>query len=415
MLVVAGLFAWPGLMAQQRVAGAFEVPRAWPAETMLPGQPLAGPGWRISPTVENDGVYNVWTVTAAGGAQRIAGDDRLGGFLLELAAIRQLREISQGREFAEGLREAGQAQLDAAVQVVRDPVETVRRLPAGAGRFLGRVGQTVRNAAEGNLDIDHSATAGQTTRRFLGAERAKRVLAAELGISPFSRNAELQRLLDEVSMVRAMGRVTVNVGSVFLVTGVVSHVLTGINVSAFLTREQIEAEPRELLQATRLRAVQAGVPAADIDALLANRFFDPWTATALVNNLVRLGPVNPGVFVREAALATNELDAFFFLRVSEMLTQIRGAGIAVREMVLMGRTVVCVAEDGSLVAPLWLDFAIWTASAQAAAERFRALAAERGAGRAIVVTNGRFSPVATARLQALGIEIVTGFPGGARR
>lgn len=382
---------------------------------MMPGLQLVGPGWRILPTVENDGIYNTWTVDSGGTSRRVTGNDRLAVFLLELAAIQRLQEVSRGREFAEGLRDAGQAQLDAALQVARNPVETVRRLPAGAGRFLGRVGQTVQNAAEGQLDIDRNATAAQTTRRLVGAERAKRVLAAELGVSPFTRNAELQQLLDDVSLVRSMGRVTVNVGSVFLITGVVSHVLTGINVSAFLTREQIEAEPRDLLAAMRLRAVQAGVPAGDIDAFLGNRFYDPWTATAIINNLVRLQRVNPTVFVREAAQAANDLDAFFFFRVSEMLTQLQGAGIGVREYVLTGRTVACVAEDGSLIAPLWLDFAIWTANAQAAAERFRALANERGARRAVVVTNGRFSPVAGARLQVLGIETITGFSSDSDR
>lgn len=387
----------------------FEVPRTWPASEFLAGNAAAGPGWQLGPTVSNDGLYNTWTVTSASGAQNITGTDRLTVRLLEIEAIRWLQEVSRGREFALGLRDAGQAQLDAAAQIVRNPVETARRLPGGAARFLGRVGGTVRNAVEGNLDVDPNATPDQTARRLIGAERAKRLLAADLGVSAYSRDPELQRLLDEVSLVRSLGRVTVDVGSFFLITGTISHILTGINVTSFLTRDQIAAEPRELAAANRLRGLEAGVPAATVDAFLANPLYDPWTATAIWNCLSALGGVNPTVFVGQAASASNALDAFFFLRTAQMMAALPQRGAAIRELVLMNRTVVCVMQDGSIVAPLWLDFAIWTPEAQAAASRFQELARSRNARRAIVLTNGRFSPAAVARLQLMGIEVVTGF------
>lgn len=386
----------------------FEVPRVWPATEFLGNNAATGPGWQVGPTVANDGLYNTWSVTSAAGTQSITGTDRLTLLLLEVEAIRWLQDVSRGREFALGLRDAGQAQLEAAAQIVRNPVETARQLPGGAARFLGRVGGTVRNAVQGTLDVDPSATTDQTARRLLGAERAKRLLAAELGVSAYSRNPELQRLLDEVSLVRSLGRVTVDVGSFFLITGTISHILTGINVTAFLTKEQIAAEPRDLAAANRLRGLESGVPAATVDAFLANPLYDPWTSTAIWNCLATLG-VNPTVFVEQAAGAASALDAFFFLRTAQMMAALPRRGALIQELVMLSRTVVCVMRDGSLVAPLWLDYAIWTPDAQAAAERFRNLATARGARRMVVLTNGRFSPAAISRLQLMGIEVVGGF------
>lgn len=146
-----------------------------------------------------------------------------------------------------------------------------------------------------------------------------------------------------------------------------------------------------------------------VDTFQANSFYDPWTLTAIWNNLRSLGVVNPTPFIEKAAGAASELDAFFFLRTSQMLARLAESGVTVSEFLLVGQAVACVAVDGSLVVPLWLDFAIWTREAQTAAERLQALAAERKARRVVVVTNGRFSPVAAERLRLMGIETVTGF------
>jgi len=388
-------------------SAAFELPRVWPSTAFLPGADQPGPGWRIGPTVSNDGIYNTWSVSSAIGPFEITGNERLIELLREIEATIRLQELSKSREFAQGLADAGRARLDSVVQVAKDPVETVRRLPQGASRFLGRVGGTINNAMHGSLDIDRSATPEETARRLMGIERAKRLIAAELGVNPYSHNQILQRALNDVATVRALGTVTISVGSMIVVPATIGYAMTGVTVTSSLTREQVAAEPRELAAANRARALAAGLPAASIDALNANPHYDPWTLTALWNSIAEIGPVNSVVFVDMAAAASSDLDAFFFLRNIQIIAMLQSRGARIREFIALPFTVACVMGDGAIVLPLWLDYAIWTPQAEAAAQELLAIAKARNAPMVTVVTTGDFSPAAIGRLSALGIQTRT--------
>lgn len=195
----------------------FETPGAWPATAFLPGAHLAGNGWRIDPMISNDGIYNTWGVSSQIGPYHITGNERLIELLREIEATIRLQEISKGKEFAMGLADAGKEKWDSVVNVAKDPVGTVTKLPQGASRFLGRVGNTMKHTVQGKLDIDTKAKPEDTMRNLLGVEKAKRLLAAELGVNPYTHNDALQRVLNEVAAVRAFGKLTVNVGSMVVV------------------------------------------------------------------------------------------------------------------------------------------------------------------------------------------------------
>lgn len=392
---------------QPSAAGStFETPKVWPATTFLPNAHIPANGWRIDPVVSNDGIYNTWGVSSAVGPFQVTGNERLIELLREIEATIRLQEISKGKEFAMGLADAGKEKWDSVVHVARDPVGTVTKLPQGASRFLGRVGNTVKHTVQGKLDIDTKAKPEDTARNLLGIEKAKRLIAAELGVNPFSHNAALQRALNDVATVRAFGKLTVNVGSMVVVPVTAGWVMTGTNVATSLTTEQVAADPKELAAANRKHAMAMGIPAASFEALNSNAHYDPWTLTAIWNSLAALGPVNPTSFVDIAASATSDLDAFFFLRVSQTMANLQMRGANIVELLPLPYTVACVQKNGALLLPLWLDYAIWTPEAEAAALEFQALQQSRKAPQAIVVTSGDFSPEASAQIQHLGIQIL---------
>ncbi len=385
---------------------AFEVPKVWPATAFLPTAHLPGNGWRIDPVVSNDGVYNTWGVSSQIGPYQVTGNERLIELLREIEATIRLQEISKGKEFAMGLADAGKEKWDSVVHVAKDPVGTVTKLPQGASRFLGRVGNTMKHTVQGKLDIDTKANPEDTMRNLLGMEKAKRLIAAELGVNPFTHNAALQQVLNEVAAVRAFGKLTVNVGSMVVVPATAGWVMTGTNVANSLTSEQVASDPKELATSNKKRALAMGIPASSFEALNSNAQYDPWTLTAIWNSVALLGSVNSTVFVDLAATATSDLDAFFFLRVAQTMGNLQANGANIAKLLPLTYTVVCVQKDGSLLLPLWLDYAIWTPEAQAAAMEFQALKQTRKAPRAIVVTSGDFSPDAARQIRQLGIEIL---------
>ncbi len=384
----------------------FETPKVWPATAFLPNAHLPGNGWRIDPVVSNDGIYNTWGVSSQIGPFQVTGNERLIELLREIEATIRLQEISKGKEFAMGLADAGKEKWDSVVYVAKDPVGTVTKLPQGASRFLGRVGNTMKHTVQGKLDIDTKAKPEDTMRNLLGMEKAKRLIAAELGVNPFSHNAALQRVLNEVAAVRAFGKLTVNVGSMVVVPVTAGWVMTVTNVASSLTKEQIASDPKELAAANKTRALAMGITVASFEALNSNTHYDPWTLTAIWNSLTTLGPVKSTGFVDLAASATSDLDAFYFLRVAQIMANLQARGANIVELLPLPYTVACVQKDGSLLLPLWLDYAIWTPEAEAAAMEFQALKKARNAPRAVVVTSGDFSPDAAKQIRQLGIEIL---------
>ncbi|MEX1117639.1 MAG: hypothetical protein WEB60_02485 [Terrimicrobiaceae bacterium] len=385
-------------------ATIFETPKVWQASVFLPGSTMRGEGWQIDPTVSNDGIYNTWGITSTVGLYHITGDERLLELIREVQATIRLHEISKGREFAEGFADAGKAQWESIKGVAKDPVGTVTKLPQGAGRFLGRVGSTVKHAVQGQLDTSNTGSPEQAARHFLGIEKAKRLIAAELGVNPYSKNQALQKVLDEVAMVRAFGKLTVNIGSAIVVPVTAGWVLTGTNVASALTQEQVAATPGELVAANRKRALASGISEASFEALNSNPHYDPWTLTAIWNSLSAMAPVDPAVYLGLAAGASTDLDAFFFLRVAQTMSLLQSRGAKIQELLPLSFTVACVTQDGSLIVPLWLDYAIWTPEAKAAAMELQDLATDRKAASVHVVTTGDFSPIAAEQLKAMGIQ-----------
>ena len=385
----------------------FETPQVWPATDFLPTAGIPGNGWSIDPFVFNDGFYNTWRITSPVGTFQALGNERMVEMIREIQAIEQLQSVSRTREFAEAMRDAGQAQLDSAVRVLRNPVSTVASIPRGAGRFLGAVGSSIGNAARGELQTD--ASAGDAAARLLGIDRAKRALAASLGVNPYSTNPVLQEQLSEVARVQSMGRLAMNLGTMIVVPVGLGNALIGIRVSDALTQDQINSDPRDLAVANRARIVRMGASAADADALMSNPWFDPWTLTAMLNALEQVQGVQMGAFLRFARDAGTETDAFFFMRNAQIMAQFHRQNTPITGLIPLNHTVACQLHGGGLMLPIWLDFAIWTQDAAQAVSNLLASAAASQSSPITVVTTGFFSPIATEQIQSHGIQILPAF------
>ena len=62
----------------------------------------------------------------------------------EIYAIDKLKGMSKTDEFTKALQKAGKQKVDSVVALVRDPVDTIKRVPQGASRFFGRIGESLK-------------------------------------------------------------------------------------------------------------------------------------------------------------------------------------------------------------------------------------------------------------------------------
>ena len=62
----------------------------------------------------------------------------------EIYAIAQLKDVSRGDEFKNSLVAAAKSPLNAAKNLVNDPVKAVSNVPKGIMKFMGRAGDTIK-------------------------------------------------------------------------------------------------------------------------------------------------------------------------------------------------------------------------------------------------------------------------------
>jgi len=117
-----------------------------------------------------------------------------------------IREIKTTEAYTDALERAGRSTLGAARDVIVDPVRAVRGLPGGVRMLADEVTAAAGAIGEGDVDVS------ETIKGAIGYHTAKRRLARELGVDPYSSNATLQRELDDLAWAAYAGGATIDAG-----------------------------------------------------------------------------------------------------------------------------------------------------------------------------------------------------------
>ena len=121
-------------------AAEFETPPTLPAQVLAPASLLAGNGFHVNNLVPTDGLLAHYTIQSDVGVFPANSTEMLKIRVAEIPAIQELTKTSKTKVFAQSLATNAARPVAAAGQMVIHPVETVKGLPSGVGRFFGRVG-----------------------------------------------------------------------------------------------------------------------------------------------------------------------------------------------------------------------------------------------------------------------------------
>ena len=148
-------------VATAQARADFEKPPTLAARDLVPADRLQGPGYRIDDTVPTDGFLATFTVRSDYGVFPARGPGMLGIRLSEVSGLRQLEAISKSDAFVEGLKASATEFGGQVKQIVTNPVETVKGIPEGVGRFFERVGRGAKTGAQklGDTKSAQDATA----------------------------------------------------------------------------------------------------------------------------------------------------------------------------------------------------------------------------------------------------------------
>ena len=336
----------------------------------------------VRPLAVNDGLRNTYFVDTPSGVQEVTGTPALYQLVREIYAIDYLRSLSTSEEFGKALTNAGKQKIESAGKLLSDPFGTIKNVPKGASRFFGRIGEGMKGGGE--------KTDGGALQGILGVTEAKAKLAAKLGVSPYSNNEELQRELTKVAQATAGGGFIVNAAT-SAVSGGAGAALTVVGVNESLSNVLTNSTPEDLRILNRKKLLALGVDRELADEFLMHPWFSPWHETVTTDALSTIG-ANPSEFLRDAVKALTPEDAFYFQRIAQILAKYHTTAGPLRAVQFQNGLITAVAQDGTLVVPVSLDYAVWAERTARRTEEFvaRDRTADRIAGFA-VWTDGRLS------------------------
>jgi hypothetical protein len=382
-LSVAALVFVAGATRSGTAAPGFEAPPVLKAADLASAELLQGPRFQVEPAVPTDGLLATFTIKSDFGTFTATGPGMLGIRVGEIQALDVLAKTEKSDVFKRALEASAQRTGKSIVTAVTNPVDTVKGLPEGVGRFFERVGRSVKTGAQkagdymdgqgsgqgqsksaGEVASDVGTAAGNAGSSVIGQEDSRRRVAKVLRVDPYTTNTVLDDKLNEFAWVVWVGEFGLNVG-IGLVPGGMAIKITRTWVSDLVW----DLSPGDLDVRAEKQLTELGVPKDTIDRFLRQRWFTRTTRTALLEALKTLGP-GPGRIdvIPWALTAQSDAQARFMAGAVVILAAYHRTQDPIAALRVAG-TLVGQREAGGLVVPAPVDYVAWTERVARFAER----------------------------------------------
>jgi hypothetical protein len=393
VLVAAAISNWAAWTA----AAKAETEPAISAKEALGGA-ASGSNYRIQEPVTTDGLLRIYVIETRYGTFVVHGNALLLQRRKELSALDALEKQSRTEAFGNAMAKVATAPVELAGDLLSNPTGTVKRTVSGIGQVFGRVASGIKNIGG---DPDGAA------KSALGVSAAKRKLAFDLGVDPYTDFAPLAQQLDEFAKASALGGLVIKAGISFVpgAAGTALSVSSTVQGLGSLVRDKT---PAQLLEINRARLGKL-VPANTAKRFLSNRQYTLADQTVIITALRQLGGVkNLKAYVDRLADA-NSRDLAVFLRArTELIAAYHQRTGAIRRFVSIRGIPLSEQKDGSMMIMAPLDSVIWN---DLVSKAFAAITSDirKGGtnGRLVLAISGKVSGESARQLEQLGWSVTS--------
>ena len=333
----------------------YEKPGVLDAYKILPPELLEGESFWLSRRAVSYGLNNRYIINSYFGKFEANGEDMLRIREHEIKAIGGLSEIKKTKAFGEAVKKAATSPLKGAQALITDPVDTVKGIPKGIGKFFTRIGEMTKGG-RGELEEGY-------TKELIGFAGIKRQYAHEFGVDVYSSNKVLQKNLNSVAWSGFAGGMTVNV-AMFAIKGASNtafYAVKGTQLVHGMNMILRDNSPEDLRRINRAKLEQMGVKDYVIKEFLQNTSaYSPRHETILVHALSEMqGVKNREEFIKQALNAEYEEEAFLYQRMAELLHGYHVNVKPIKEIIPVRKFVVGYTADQTVVAAFPLDVLHW--------------------------------------------------------
>jgi hypothetical protein len=426
LLLLAAMTVWTVPSARGAEKG-FETPPTLKAGQVLPAELLSGKRYRVEETVPTDGFLMKFTIVSDFGTFIARSPEMAKTRITEIDAMDRLEKVSKSDAFMAGLKASGREFGQQVGQMISQPVETVKGIPAGGGRFFDRVergaktgyqklgdmkkeekqsgpppagpggrlpGGPESNQAQGSkMTVQEAAVrmTGKVTADAFGYDDQRRRIARELGVDPYTTNPILTKMLDDIASAAFAGGLGISAFKAAVPAGM------AISTTTTLSNWVWDIPPGDLKVQNERSLKAMGVSQNQVDLLLRLPWYTLTLQTRLVKAMERLNKTTGRPSIMPVATTVLSFDqARFVVEAVEMLA---GYNEKIAPIKALGKEVPFAGYTGTgtLVVAGPVDLLSWTEKINRFATRPDLKAKER-----ILWLRGKATPLAQQELTALG-------------
>lgn len=400
LLLGAGLLSG----AAHGLSDQYETPPEQDPAAILDGREL-GPGYAVLSPVRSNGLMRIYELQGDNGIEQIEGDGLLKHRLSEIQAFVALSALKNDANFVDGLTEAAKKPAKFVESAITDPSGTAKNTVTGVGRMFGRLSKGVEAVVTGK-----GGSAGEIAASITGQARARRELAVQLGVDPYTLDKPLSEKLDETAGVTTAGNWTVSAITALIPGGmIVNATRTADNFRTVI----IDSSPAELQERTLAVLRKALISETTISQISANSLYTQSEKAVIAYRLQSMPSVRGLELIAEkVAKADSRADAYYQLRQIVLLENYNSNVSELGQIRLVSDTLVALRRDGSAAIVLPLDSVAWTESS---AQMFSGLHEEIGqlpfppTSVEFLIT-GDLTKMAAERIASFGWDITGNYP-----
>lgn len=311
---------------------------------ILPASFQQGPGYSINNKVRIEDNRYIFEAQTAYGGFSAKGLPMLELRLKEHNAIEQLGKLSKQSLVFEGMVNVVKETPRGAMTLLKDPLGSIRRIPAGVKRNVGTMLDPLEKRA---------------------GSQARRELALSVGADPETRNPVLSKLLDQLALRKDLGRLSVNVGIGFTLPAVG---LLSANENIRLKLKKMG--PRDLANGVQSDLQRLGIREAVSQAFAESAVLTSTEKLIFVSHLESLqGVKGLEALVSEATNATSEADLLSKFEEARVLAQLHKSNPI--HTIHTVDVPVAHLQDGQFIAVTAVDLVCQTDSMTADVNNFR--------------------------------------------
>jgi hypothetical protein len=363
---------------------------------------LQRPHYRIAAMVQTADFLNNFVVTSDYGLFGAPSDAMLRRLLREIPAIASLRQISTSDAYLNAVQQAALGSVRGVQSLVTQPVQTLQNVPTAIFDIFSRAGQAVDTATSGQKTAYEDTGAAQ----LLQMSSYKRDYAKRLGVDPYSTNPILQKELDSVSWVAAVGDLTIGAASMAAGGPVMAALSAARNLDQ--ANNIVASEPPAQLAIDD----QAAMKRMGIDDGLAQQFmgqqqFSPRHKYVLLTALDAMsGTTGRAALIQVSLQAPSEQWALFYQQMAEFLDGYNDRVARIVSIEPFNRLVLAHDQTGKTIVIAPIDYMIWNERVASVTEQTaRSMQLRPGEDKLELWITGTASPLFKSEAKARGIRV----------